>query len=66
MVVLLAIVVLGAWWGLADGLTSDDDDAPRAPQFISAPAPHFGGPADVWWVPGGSTAHGAGAPQVSS
>jgi dipeptidyl aminopeptidase/acylaminoacyl peptidase len=37
MVVLLAIVVLGSWWGLADGITSDDDGTPPQPHFISAP-----------------------------
>ena len=39
MVTLLAIVVLGSWWGLADGVTSDDGDAPPTPHFISAPPP---------------------------
>jgi len=37
MVTLLAIVVLGGWWGLADGITSDDGKPPPQPHFISAP-----------------------------
>ncbi len=53
MVVLLAIVVLGGWWGLADGITSDDDEAPRQPNFISAPPPRAYGPPDtVEYKPG--------------
>ena len=53
MVTLLAIVVLGGWWGLADGLTSHDEDAPPAPHFISAPPPQAYVPqATVEYKPG--------------
>jgi len=53
MVVLLAIVVLGGWWGLADGITSDDDETPRQPDFISAPPPAaFVQPETVVYKPG--------------
>jgi acetyl esterase/lipase len=51
MVVLLAIVVLGGWWGLADGITRDDE-APRQPHFISAPPTAYRGPETVEYKPG--------------
>ena len=53
MVVLLLIVVLGGWWGLADGLTNDGDDAPPEPNFISAPPPSaYQRPDTVEYKPG--------------
>jgi dienelactone hydrolase len=53
MVALLAIVVLGGWRGLADGLTSDHDDAPPQPDFISAPPPSaYVSPDTVEYKPG--------------
>jgi len=51
MVTLLAIVVLGGWWGLADGITSDDDKAPPQPNFISAP-PRYVRPDTIEYKPG--------------
>ena len=52
MVTLLAIVVLGGWWGLADGITNDDE-APPHPNFISAPPPQAYVPqATVEYKPG--------------
>ena len=51
MVTLLAIVVLGGWWGLADGITSDDDTTPRQPNFISAP-PRSVRPDTIEYKPG--------------
>ena len=38
MVALLAVVGLGAAWGLVDGITSDDDDGLPEAQLLSAPA----------------------------
>jgi len=51
MVALLAIVVLGGWWGLADGITSDHEPLPRAPHFISAP-PRYVPPDTIEYEPG--------------
>jgi pimeloyl-ACP methyl ester carboxylesterase len=52
MSTLLAIVVLGGWWGLADGITGDDQ-APPQPNFISAPPPAaYGRPDTVEYKPG--------------
>jgi dienelactone hydrolase len=51
MATILAIVVLGGWWGLADGITSDDDTKAPAPQFFSAP-PRYVRPDTIEYKPG--------------
>jgi hypothetical protein len=51
MVVLVAIVVLGGWWGLADGITRDDDAPPREPNINTA-SPRYIRPDTMEYKPG--------------